>query len=160
MNGSFTHLAVCIDNSEASSAALEEAWRLHRSLHAERFSLVHIIPSPMMVAGHGAMWIPDPNEIQAGAREWLDEVAAAHPGAEVVLLDGYPSAKACAWAAENDVDLLVAASSRGLFDRVLLGSFAGYLVGHAHCSILLTRPQVVRDPERDEAMTGDKAGRP
>lgn len=159
MNDLFNHIAVCVDNSEASSGALEEAWRLHHSQGPRRFSLVHIIPSPKVVAGHGAMWILNPAEIEAGTREWLDQVAAAHPGAEVVLLHGYPPGEACDWAAEADVDLLVASSSRGLFDRVLLGSFAGYLARHAPCSVLLTRPDVTRDPERDEAMTGAKADR-
>ena len=35
---------------------------------------------------------------------------------------------------------LIAASHRGLVERVLLGSFAGYLVRHAPCAVLLTRP--------------------
>ena len=152
MNELFTHIAVCVDNSEASSVALDEAWRLKRSLGPGRFSLVHVIPSPMVVAGHGAIWVQDPGEIAAGAKEWLDELAAAHPGAEVVLLDGYPQAEVCDWALEANVGLLVASSSRGMFDRVLLGSFAGYLARHAPCSVLLTRPHVVRDGENDEAM--------
>lgn len=158
MNELFPHIAVCVDNSEASSGALAEAWRLKRSLGAARFSLVHVIPSPMVVAGHGAIWVQDPGEIAAGARRWLDEIGAAHPGAEVVLLDGYPQAEVCDWALEAEVDLLVAASSRGMFDRVLLGSFAGYLARHAPCSVLLTRPHAARDPDRDEAMTGAKDG--
>ena len=103
----------------------------------------------MVIAGHGPAWVPDPAVIMTGAREWLDEVVAAHPGTEGVLLEGYPPAAACDWAADAGVDLLVASSSRGLFDRVLLGSFAGYLAHHAPCAVLLTRPEVADEEERE-----------
>ena len=156
MNELFTHIAVCLDNSEASSAALDEAWRLTRSVGPVRFSLVHVIPSPSVIAGHGAMWVQDPSEIAAGAKEWLDAAVAAHPGAKVVLLGGYPQAEVCDWARDENVDLLVASSSRGMFDRVLLGSFAGYLARHAPCSVLLTRPHPVPAADEDEALAGAK----
>ncbi len=147
MSTSFNHIAVCIDNSEASSVALEEAWRLHESLGSARFSLVHVVSSPMVVAGHGGVWVPDPVETGSGAKAWLDGVVAAHAGAEQVVLHGYPAAAVCKWALESQADLLVASSSRGLFDRVLLGSFAGYLSHHSPCAILLTRPRVVGDTD-------------
>ena len=38
----------------------------------------------------------------------------------------------------------MASASRGMFDRVLLGSFAGFLARHSPCSVLLTRPPVVQ----------------
>jgi nucleotide-binding universal stress UspA family protein len=156
MNEFFSHIAVCIDNSEASTAALDEAWRLGQATGNTRFSIVHVIASPMVVAGHGAMWLPDPTDIAAGAKEWLDAVAVEHPGAEVVLLSGYPAAEVCDWARDNAVDLLVASSSRGVFDRVLLGSFAGYLARHAPCSVLLTRPRLVREEGLAAAATAAK----
>ena len=149
MNELFSHIAVCVDNSEASTAALEEAWKLRETLGDASFTLVHVIASPMVVAGHGAMWIPDPTELAAGAREWMDELAREHPGAQVVLLSGYPAAEVCDWAREADVDLLVASSSRGVFDRVLLGSFAGYLARHAPCQVLLTRPRPTRADSKE-----------
>jgi nucleotide-binding universal stress UspA family protein len=57
-----------------------------------------------------------------------------------VALDGYPPAAVCDWAAEADVDLVVAAAHRGLVQRMLLGSFAAYLAHHSPCTILLVRP--------------------
>ncbi len=141
MNDLFEHIAVGVDNSDASREALATAWRLREALGGRpRLTLVHVIASPVVVAGHGAMWVASPEEVEAGARRWLDELAAAHPGAEVRLLEGYPAAAVCEWAVDAGVDLLIASSSRGLFDRVLLGSFAGYLARHAPCTVLLTRP--------------------
>ena len=158
MNTLASHIAVCVDNSPASAAALDEAWRLREAVGCERFTLVHVIPSPMVVAGHGAMWLPDPTEIRTGAAEWMDTLAVDHPGSETVLLDGYPPAEVCDWAARSGVDMIVASSSRGLFDRVLLGSFAGYLTRHAPCSVLLTRPHPMAKSDGDPALAGAERG--
>ena len=153
MTNNFAHIACCIDHSDASMHALDQAIRL-RAAGDGRLSLLHVAPWPMVIAGHGAAWVPDPAIIMAGAKEWLDGVVAAHPGTEGVLLEGYPPAAACDWAADAEVDLLVAASSRGLFDRVLLGSFAGYLTRHAPCAVLLTRPEAAVQAHRHEAQVG------
>jgi nucleotide-binding universal stress UspA family protein len=103
--------------------------------------LVHVAPWPLLYTGEAGAWAPDPVDIASAAREWLDGVAAGVPEGEAVLLDGYPPAAVCEWAETNVVDLIVAASHRGLVERVLLGSFAGYLVRNAPCSVLLTRPE-------------------
>jgi nucleotide-binding universal stress UspA family protein len=139
----YGHIAVCIDRSEAADAALAEARRLHAAQGGGRLSLVHVAPWPLLYTGEAGAWVPDPEDISQAAREWLAKVAADVPEGEPVLLDGYPPAAVCDWATENGVDLLVAASHRGLVERVLLGSFAGYLVRHAPCAVLLTRPAAV-----------------
>jgi nucleotide-binding universal stress UspA family protein len=145
MTTTFAHIACCVDHSDASMHALDQAVRLHE-LGGGRLTVVHVAPWPMVIAGHGAAWVPDPAVILDGAREWLDGVVATHPGVECVLLEGYPPAAACDWAANAGVDLMVASSSRGLFDRVLLGSFAGYLARNAPCAVLLTRPGAIMEP--------------
>jgi nucleotide-binding universal stress UspA family protein len=137
----YRHIAVCIDRSEASVAALEEARSLRATTGGGRLTMVHVAPWPLLYTGEAGAWAPDPADIAAAAREWLDGVAAGVPEGEAALLDGYPPAAVCEWAESNDVDLIVAASHRGLVERVLLGSFAGYLVRNAPCSVLLTRPE-------------------
>lgn len=136
----YGHIAVCIDRSDASMAALEEARALREAAGAGRLTIVHVAPSPLLYSGEAGAWVPDPEDIATAAREWLNSAAATAPDATPVLLDGYPPAAACEWAEQNAVDLLVAASHRGLVARVFLGSFAGYLVRNAPCSVLLTRP--------------------
>ena len=140
--------------------ALDRAIRLQVA-GGGRLSLLHVAPWPVVFAGHGAAWVTDPTIILAGAKEWLDGVVAVNPGTEGVLLEGYPPAAACDWAAEAGVDLLVASSSRGLFDRVLLGSFAGYLARHAPCAVLLTRPEGAdrEHPRKAEAAAREDAER-
>lgn len=136
----YRHIVVCIDRSDASTASLSEARALRAAVGPGRFSILHVAPWPLLYTGEAGAWAPDPEDIASAARKWLDQVAAAVPEAESVLLDGYPAAAVCEWAQANDVDLIVAASDRGLVERVLLGSFAGYLARNAPCSVLLTRP--------------------
>ncbi len=136
----YPHIAVCVDRSEPARDALDQARRLFEQIDAERLSIVHVAPWPMMYAGEAAGWAPDQQELEASASSWLDELIADVPGATAVLLEGYPPVAVCDWAADNDVSVLIAASHRGLVERVLLGSFAGYLVRHAPCAVLLTRP--------------------
>lgn len=139
MSSPYQHIAVCIDRSEPAQKALREAIALRDSLGAERLSVIHVAPWPMMYAGEAAGWAPNQKEIEDSAATWLDETLEGIPGATAVLLDGYPPVAVCDWAADNGVDLLMAASHRGLVERVLLGSFAGYLVHHAPCAVLLVR---------------------
>jgi nucleotide-binding universal stress UspA family protein len=136
----YGHIAVCIDRSGASTASLREARALRAAGGPGRLSIVHVAPWPLLYAGEAGAWAPDPDDIASAAREWLDRAASDVPEAQAVLLDGYPPAAVCEWAQGNEVDLLVAASHRGLVERVLLGSFAGYLARNAPCSVLLTRP--------------------
>jgi nucleotide-binding universal stress UspA family protein len=140
----YAHIAVCLDNSEASLDALDEAWGLRRSLGAGQLSLVYVIEIPR-AGGYGVVWMPDSSQRDVDQHPWLAELVAAHPGSSAVVLAGYPAAEVCDWALAANVDLLVASASRGLFDRVLLGSFAGFLAHHSPCAVLLSRPAVVRD---------------
>lgn len=141
----FRHIAVCVDRSDAAAAALAEARALHAAAGGGRFSVVHVAPWPLLYTGEAGAWAPDPEDIASAARSWLDGVMKDVPEGEGVLLDGYPPAVVCDWAVEEGADLLVAASHRGLVERVLLGSFAGYLVRNAPCAVLLTRPAPPRE---------------
>jgi len=142
----YAHIACCIEDSRASRLALAEARRL-RALGPGRLSLVHVAPIPLVYAAAGAgVWVPDPDDLGEAERVWLEEVVAETPGAEGVLLNGYPPAAACEWAREAGADLLAAAAHRGRIERMLLGSFAAYLAYHAPCTVLLVRPE----PDRPE----------
>jgi nucleotide-binding universal stress UspA family protein len=140
----FRHIAVCVDRSDAATAALAEARTLRDAVPDARLSVVHVAPWPLLYTGEAGAWAPDPDDIESAARTWLDEIMRDVPEGEGVLLDGYPPAAVCDWAAAEDVDLIVAASHRGLVERVLLGSFAGYLVRHSPCPVMLTRPHSVK----------------
>jgi nucleotide-binding universal stress UspA family protein len=131
MDAPYRHIACCIDRSDVSMHVLAEAARL-RAVGPGRLSIVHVSTWGILFGAYPGVTAVDPEVVSEDAQRWLDDVVAAYPGAEGVLLDE--------WARQSDVDLIVASSSRGLVDRVLLGSFAGYVARHAPCSVLLVRP--------------------
>jgi universal stress protein F len=138
MTAPYVHIACCVDDSEGSRLALAEARRL-RDLGEGRLRLVHVATAGVMFVGAPEAPVTDVVGAVAASRRWLDELAAGVPGAEAVLLEGDPPGAVVEWAREERPDLIVAASSRGFIERLLLGSFATHLAQHAPCSVLLVR---------------------
>jgi nucleotide-binding universal stress UspA family protein len=133
----YSHIACCIDESEASMVALTVAREL-RGLAPGRLSLVHVAPRPLLFTRDpDGTPVADPEDLWAVEGAWLRSQARA--GEEPVLLEGSPPGAVTEWAATAEVDLLVAAAHRTMVQRVLLGSFAAYLAHHAPCSVLLVR---------------------
>lgn len=139
MTAPYAHIGCCVDDSEASQRAVAEAVRL-RGLGPGLLSLVFAAPQPLVYTGMAGEAAPDPADLASAAKRWLDGLAAGVPGAEGVLLTGYPPVAVCDWARDVGCDLLVAAAHRGRVERMLLGSFAAYLAYHAPCPVLLVRP--------------------
>ena len=138
MSAPYRHICCCIDESDASRRALAEARRL-RELGQGRLTLLHVVQFPLPYSvGFGAQATPD--ALAAAARQWFDPMAEEVPEGGSVMLQGYPAAEACQWAAQHAVDLLVCAAHRNLPQRLTLGSFAHYLVNHAPCAVLVLRP--------------------
>lgn len=142
MSVAYEHIACFIDETEAASSALRHAAYL-RDRTGGRLSVVHVLAPPAflvtMAASLGGAAVHDPVVEHEAAEMWLVEEARS-VGGEAVLLQGHPASTAVDWAGEHGVDALVAATHRGLVERALLGSFAGYLVHHAPCAVLLVPP--------------------
>jgi nucleotide-binding universal stress UspA family protein len=138
----YGHIAVCVEQQSDMSRRSLDAARELRALGPGRLTLVHSLAAPVIyptLPGSGVQtWIPDPMEYRGAAEAWLAEMAL--PDEETLVLDGHAAEAACHWAADANVDLMVAAAHRGLVDRMLLGSFAVYLARHAPCAVLLVRP--------------------
>ena len=148
MGPGYRHVACCVEGSSASDAVIEAGTRLVDGREGT-LTLLHVVPPPMAVL---ALPAPDMSGVYADAEAWLaeraDQVRAtlAAVGSEAAvhtaLLEGHAGVAVCEWAAHHTADLIVAASHRGLFDRALLGSFAGYVAYHAPCAVHLVRPAV------------------
>lgn len=142
MSVAYQHIACFIDETEAARSALQHAAYL-RDRTGGRLSVVHVLAPPAflvtMAASLGGAAVHDPVVEHEAAEMWLVEEARSARG-EAVLLQGHPASTAVDWAGEHSVDALVAATHRGLVERALLGSFAGYLVHHAPCAVLLVPP--------------------
>lgn len=139
----YAHIACFIDESDAARQGLAHAAAL-RDLSGGRLSVVHVIASPGLLvsfaASYGGGTLPDAALEREAAEMWLSEQIRETPGAEAVLLDGHPATTAVEWAGENDCDVIVVATHRGLVERSLLGSFAGHVAHNAPCPVLLVPP--------------------
>jgi universal stress protein A len=137
------HIACFIDDSEAAARALSHAAAL-RDATGARLSVVHVLAPPAflvsLAAGLGGAPVHDIETEREAAEMWLAEEARSVEG-EAVLLDGHPASTACAWAADAGVNVMVAATHRGLVERALLGSFASHLAHRAPCSVFLVPPE-------------------
>lgn len=140
MSAPYDHIAVCVEDSPASHHALDEALRL-RHMGPGRLSVIHAAPWPLLYSGGMGGWVPDPDDLFSESNEWLRKLVAEVGEGDPVLLTGYPPVVAVEWAEEVGPDLMVAAAHRGFVQRLLLGSFAAYLVHHAPCPVLLVRPE-------------------
>lgn len=142
MSAPYRSIACCVSDDPASEAVIAEAVAM-RAVSPGALHLVTVTgPGRTSLAGPFSYYADPPAEREGRAHEWLDGRAAAIPGAEAVVLDGYPPRAVCRWAAENDIDLIVAAAHRGFVERTLLGGFASYVAYHAPCPVLLVRPPV------------------
>ena len=135
----FLHIVCCIDDSDASRLALDEARRL-RAIGPGRLTVLHAysLPSAYMALAEGMSWLPNTTTYASAASAWLK--SQVQDDEEAVVVEGHAGYNACQWSEANGADLMVAAAHRGLAARVMLGSFAGYLAYHAPCSVLLVRP--------------------
>jgi universal stress protein F len=147
----FEHVAVCVDASEATAAAL----RLARRLRAPegRLRVVHVVPPPFTATlGWGGMSPPD---LIGAAEELIDGIIEGLPEAEreqaeSVVLSGHPPSTVIEWAHEAGPDLLVTAAHGGLLKRLAMGSFSSHLAYHSPCSVAVARP----DAPADDAAAG------
>jgi len=148
MGPGYRHVACCVEGSLAHNAVIEAGIRFLDSEHGT-LTLVHAVTQPIAMMATPA---PDISGLFESSEHWLNalvhetqqELHTAGSGAKVdgVLLEGHPGISVVGWAKRSDVDLVVAASHRGHFDRALLGSFATYIAYHSPCDVHLVRPDM------------------
>lgn len=148
MPAPYSKIACCISADPASDVVVAEAAALREESGGELILVTVAGTAHTSLAGPFSYYSEDPAVLAEEARKWLTERAGALPGAGTAVLDGYPPRAVCRWAAENGVDLIVAAAHRGVVERTLLGGFAAYVAYHAPCPVLLVRPPAV--PEEQE----------
>ena len=143
MSVAYDHIACFIDDSDAAARALEHAAAL-REAAGSKLSVVHVLAPPAflvsLAAGLGGAPVHDTEVEREAAEMWLAEEARS-VGGEGILLEGHPASTAVEWAGQSGVDIIVVATHRGLVERALLGSFAGYVAHHAPCPVFLVPPE-------------------
>jgi nucleotide-binding universal stress UspA family protein len=143
MSVEYRHIACFIDDSDAAARAMAHAAALRDATGAQ-LTVTHVIGPPAflvsLAAGLGGAPVHDAELERDAAEMWLAEQARSVE-AEGVLLEGHPASTAVQWAREAGVDVMVVASHRAVVEKALLGSFAGYVVHHAPCSVFLVPPE-------------------
>ncbi len=148
MGPGYRHVACCIEGSMAHKAVIAAGARMLDD--AGTLTLLHVVTQPIAMM---ATPTPDISGLFDSAESWLRDVvtetqnqlraAGSQAHVDGVLLEGHPGIWVVSWSRDSDVDLVVAASHRGHFDRALLGSFATYVAYHSPCDVHLVRPEVV-----------------
>lgn len=139
MPAPYARIACFIDRDPASDVTLAEAVALRAQSEGE-LHVVHVASAPWaLYSGAYGATIPI-QDLRGEGRRWLDERLAGMSGVVGHVLDGWAPRAACAFAAANDIDLLVGAAHRGAVRRAMLGGFAAYVAYHAPCPVLLVHP--------------------
>ena len=146
MGPGYRHVACCVEGSLAHKAVIAAGARMLDD--DGKLTLLHVVTQPIAMM---ATPTPDISGLFDSAESWLRDVvtrtqeqltaAGSHAKVDGVLLEGHPGISVVSWAKDSDVDLVVAASHRGHFDRALLGSFATYVAYHSPCDVHLVRPE-------------------
>lgn len=130
---------VDVAQDDAAASALTVAKDLARD-DGDRLVLLNVVDLPAYVAGQ----IPEEAQKQfvASAEEMLTRIAADHgvgDKSDVRVHIGHPSNTILEVAAGVEADTIVLASHDPNISDYLLGSVAGRVVRHAHCSVYVVR---------------------
>ena len=153
MEKPYRAIACCIDRDEMTGAVLAEGVRLADG-DLSRLRIVHVVAPPRALVASAFAYMTPLWEAVEDGRAWVEGLAASIPGSRPVLLEGAPVRAVVDWVQEEGIDLLVAAASRGVMERALLGGFASHLAYHAPCSVLFVHP----DPRAGDAPSGVPEG--
>ncbi len=136
----YSHVACCIDDSVPSMDALALARQIQGSGPGRLTALNAAFLPPQSDMFMDSYVLSDVEEYRCSSEDWLRARTAGMSDVRAVSLYGDPPTTCADWADANGCDLMIVAAHRGLVERILLGSFAGYLAQHAPCSVLVTRP--------------------
>jgi nucleotide-binding universal stress UspA family protein len=160
MTPTYRHVACCVDGTDASLAALEEARRL-AAPHGARLSVVCVDPAAciVLVSLEGGVWLPDAEEVAEGLRAWLREHTAGLQETDRVVVAGHPATAVCDWTTEARPDVMVVVETAGRVARLLLGSTSRDLVRRAPCPVLVVPRETARRRSHGAGASAPRAAR-
>lgn len=149
MSSPYRHVAIAIDHSEASRAALRLAKRL--AAHGAQLSVVHVVAPTPTYHGIAGQVIPVSPGARNAAELWLNGLASELPGADAVLIEGiHAGDEIVRWSEEHRPDLIMVAPHEGLLSRALAGSIVSFVLQHAPVPVLVVRKGHPRRAGQDE----------
>lgn len=144
-----SRVLVAVDGSEHSRKAVRAAVDLCRK-YGSRLYVIHVIQQPSYTFAAAGLpptalrdyYVDARREAERYVGEAVSMAEQAGVEARAEILENAPSLVQAIteYAESNDVDLIVV-GTRGLsgFKKLLLGSVAGGVVTHAHCSVLVVK---------------------
>lgn len=134
-------IIVGVDGSPSSIAALKYAARLASALHAPLEAVTTWTYPPVTGAELVIEWQPEQDAQQILDASVADAFGDAPPeGLTRTVLPGSP-ARTLIDASETSGMLVLGSRGRGGFAGLLLGSVSAACAQHAHCPVLIVRPE-------------------
>jgi nucleotide-binding universal stress UspA family protein len=139
-------VVVGFDGSETADRALQ--WgAAEAALRGRGLLLVHAVLPPVTTGGLGVGLPPSLDlieQIEAQAKDQLDEVAAGFPDIDVTTVVSIGAPSAVLLEASESADIVVVGSrGRGGFAGLLLGSVGAQVAAHSQCPVAVIRPTTV-----------------
>lgn len=142
--------------TDGSKNAAAAGWFLSHLSHAKTLDLT-VMAVNFMREMHGSIevvgWMQrDFEREKAKAVEACHRIEQMFEGAnarvQTAIVEGHPGETIVEEAKKRSIDLIViGAVGHSLFDRMLLGSVSDFVATHARCSVLVVRPDRLRELE-------------
>jgi nucleotide-binding universal stress UspA family protein len=138
----YSRLLVPLDGSELAERALPHATTLARQF-GSTLHILRVVP-PLPALAHGHILVDVEQALAAEAQSYLESVQARLSAegcpAEIAYRIGSPADEIIAYAAENDIRLIVMHThGRSGISRWVYGSVAHRILQGAECPVLLVR---------------------
>ncbi|MGM0169778.1 hypothetical protein IGI39_004790 [Enterococcus sp. AZ135] len=141
MLNKYNKVLVAIDGSEQSEKALKEA--IDAAKRNEAFLTVITVSATNTFVADAHMVAHVLEQAEISSKTILknaEEIISDAVVYEVKVLVGNPKAAIVEYAKEEKADLIImGATGKGAFSRLLLGSTTAYVVNHAPCNVLVVR---------------------
>lgn len=141
MVSKYNKVLVAIDGSEQAEKALKEA--IGTAKRNEAFLTVITVSDTNMFAAdaHMVSYVLEQAEISSKTiLKNAEKIISDAVVYEAKVLVGNPKASIVEYAKEEKADLIImGATGKGAFSRLLLGSTTAYVVNHAPCNVLVVR---------------------
>lgn len=142
-------IVVGVDCSPGSAKALhwaaEQASLTHARLHIiESMQYLDWVPSGYLPADGASLRRESVVDVRERLEQFVDEATSGMEpvDAELTVVNDSPAHALLATAEADDADLIVVGSrGRGGFKSLLLGSVGEQVVTHAHCPVVVIRPE-------------------
>lgn len=137
----YKNILVPVDGSKESEDALEEGLRIAER-NSAKLTVIYVRDVNQTIQNpYGAdLVFEDLNEEEKLIKSNVEKVNKSYKESNFVSMAGYPKHTITKYAKDKNIDLIViGATGKNSFERILVGSVTSYVLNHAHCNLLIVR---------------------